>query len=246
MQKACESGCRVSLDHHFRALFECFSRDSISRRKICKKEGQDSYSRVFNFRDLFTIAKNAKWRTCETPLCNRPSGIYILTGFSKKTSLGWLIFQWVFLTWVLPIKPHLYRYENWRRTKRFTLFYASLITCTLPIFFLSMIIMLCIICFSWTIMNNADTGLVKVLIESDRVRKKSAGQKETFHRVSGRLNTWVGFHWVCYRGLSIRSIEGIEMYTKPAFPTDGNSFTIYARAPIPCLSSLIPGEEIVG
>ena len=123
VQKACESGSRVSLDHHFRALFECFSRDSISRRKICKKEGQDSCSRVFNFRDLFTIAKKAKWRTRETPLCNRPSGIYILTGFSKKTSLGWLIFQWGFLTWVLPIKPHLYRYENWRRTRRFTLFF---------------------------------------------------------------------------------------------------------------------------
>jgi len=49
--------------------------------------------------------------------------------------------------------------------------------------------MLYIICFFWTIMNNADTGLVEVMIESDRVRKKSAGQKQTFHRVSGRLNT---------------------------------------------------------
>ena len=33
------------------------------------------------------------------------------------------------------------------------------------------------------------TGLVEVMIESDRLRKKSAGQKQTFHRVSGRLNT---------------------------------------------------------
>ena len=33
------------------------------------------------------------------------------------------------------------------------------------------------------------TGLVEVMIESDRLRKKSAGQKQTFHRVSGRLNS---------------------------------------------------------
>ena len=30
-----------------------------------------------------------------TPLCNRPSGIFIPTGFSKKPSLGWLISHWV-------------------------------------------------------------------------------------------------------------------------------------------------------
>ena len=41
----------------------------------------------------------------KTPLCNRPSEIYIFTGFSEKTSLGWLIFQWVFLlSCVLLIK----------------------------------------------------------------------------------------------------------------------------------------------
>ena len=41
----------------------------------------------------------------KTPLCNRPSEIYIFTGFSEKTSLGWFIFYWVFLlSCVLPIK----------------------------------------------------------------------------------------------------------------------------------------------
>ena len=33
-----------------------------------------------------------------TPLSNRPSRIYIFTGFSEKTLLGWLIFHWVFLS----------------------------------------------------------------------------------------------------------------------------------------------------
>lgn len=32
-------------------------------------------------------------------------------------------------------------------------------------------------------------------------QKKSAGKKQTFHRVGGRLNYhWVRFHWVCYKG----------------------------------------------
>ena len=30
-----------------------------------------------------------------TPLCNRPSGIFIFTGFLEKTSLGWPISHWV-------------------------------------------------------------------------------------------------------------------------------------------------------
>ena len=33
-----------------------------------------------------------------TPLSNRPSRIYIFTGFSEKTLLGWLIFHWVFFS----------------------------------------------------------------------------------------------------------------------------------------------------
>ena len=49
------------------------------------------------------------------------------------------------------------------------------------------------------------TGLIEVMIESDRGRKKSASKKQTFRRVSGgrgRLNYhWVGFHWVCYKGV---------------------------------------------
>ena len=65
----------------------------------------------------------------DTPRCNRPSGIYILTGFSEKTSLSWLIFHWVF-SYV-----HLYHnktLENLlhialvKRTKRFTLFLCEI------------------------------------------------------------------------------------------------------------------------
>ena len=51
------------------------------------------------------------------------------------------------------------------------------------------------------------TGLIEVMVESDRERQKSAGKKQTFRRVSGgggggRINYhWVGFHWVCYKGV---------------------------------------------
>ena len=38
------------------------------------------------------------------PLCNRPSGIYIFPFFSLKTSPGWLIFDWFFLSRVTPKK----------------------------------------------------------------------------------------------------------------------------------------------
>ena len=67
----------------------------------------------------------------DTPRCNRPSGIYILTRFSEKTSLSWLLFHQVFSC------VHLYRNETFenllhialaRRTKRFTLFCARSIT----------------------------------------------------------------------------------------------------------------------
>ena len=34
-------------------------------------------------------------RVPHTPLCNRPSGIFIATGFSGKPSLGWPISHWV-------------------------------------------------------------------------------------------------------------------------------------------------------
>ena len=37
-------------------------------------------------------------KSYRTPLSNRPSRIYIFTGFSEKTLLGWLIFHWVFLS----------------------------------------------------------------------------------------------------------------------------------------------------
>ena len=88
-----------------------------------------------------------------TPLCNRPSGIYIFSGFSEKKSLGWFIFHWVFhLSCVFHIKagrggrPYIFTGMKTLNTlyKRFTLFYARLTTCTLPILFLSMVIMFCI------------------------------------------------------------------------------------------------------
>ena len=42
-----------------------------------------------------------KW----TPICNRPGGFYIFTGFSEKVSPEWLIFRWLFfLSWLSPIK----------------------------------------------------------------------------------------------------------------------------------------------
>ena len=44
--------------------------------------------------------------THDTPRCNRPNGIYILTGFSEKASPSWLIFHWVFSC------VHLYRNET--------------------------------------------------------------------------------------------------------------------------------------
>ena len=41
----------------------------------------------------------------KTLLCNRPSGIYIFTWFSEKTSPGWLIFHWKFFpTCISPMK----------------------------------------------------------------------------------------------------------------------------------------------
>ena len=81
-----------------------------------------------------------------TPLCNRPSGIFIFSGFSEKKSLGWFIFHWVFhLSCVFPIKagrggrPYMFTGMKTLNTlyKQFTVFYARLTTCTLPILFLS-------------------------------------------------------------------------------------------------------------
>ena len=63
----------------------------------------------------------------DTPRCNRPSGIYILTGFSEKTSPSWLIFHRVFSC------VHLYRNETLENlshialaTKRFTFFLCEI------------------------------------------------------------------------------------------------------------------------
>ena len=97
-------------------------------------------------------------KSCNIPLCNRPSGIYIFTGFSEKASLDWSIFHKVFLfSCVVHIKV-----ERGRRPYIFTatlnafylklllyreelndlhFFYARLITSTLRILFLSMVIM---------------------------------------------------------------------------------------------------------
>ena len=51
------------------------------------------------------------------------------------------------------------------------------------------------------------TGLIEVMVESDRERQKSAGKKQNFSPGiggggGGRLNYhWVGFQWVCYKGV---------------------------------------------
>jgi len=44
---------------------------------------------------VFSLWDYDKKKAFKTPLCNRPSGIYMLTGFSKKTSLGRQIFHQV-------------------------------------------------------------------------------------------------------------------------------------------------------
>ena len=69
------------------------------------------------------------------------------------------------------IKLLLYREEL---IKRFTLFYASWITCALRILFLSMVIMF-YICASINKVNNKIYGRLEVIIEIDRGRKKSGG-----------------------------------------------------------------------
>ena len=48
----------------------------------------------------------------KTPLCNRPSGIFIFTRFSEKTSLGWPISHWVglFSDWFFFHKFIRYKY----------------------------------------------------------------------------------------------------------------------------------------
>ena len=44
-------------------------------------------------------------RSPNTPLCNRPSGIYILAGFSEKTSPGRQIFHQVAPFYQVPVLP---------------------------------------------------------------------------------------------------------------------------------------------
>ena len=92
-----------------------------------------------------TIQKcSLRAESCGTPLSNRLSRIYIFTGSSEKTLLGWLI-PTGFLSCVSPIKakrdgrPYIFTvYETFEtfyillkrelRTKRFKLSYARSIT----------------------------------------------------------------------------------------------------------------------
>lgn len=43
-------------------------------------------------------------RAKNTPLCNRPSAIYIFTRFSEKTSPGYFPLEFFFLSCISPIK----------------------------------------------------------------------------------------------------------------------------------------------
>ena len=72
--------------------------------------------------------------------------------------------------------------------KRFTLFYARLTTCTLPILFLSVVIMFYIFASFKQIWTAEYTGLVEVMLEGDQGSKKSTGYKQTILWVSGRQN----------------------------------------------------------
>ena len=56
-------------------------------------------------------------RSPYTPLCNRPSGIFIFTGFLVKTSLGWPISHWVGLFSGGFFFHKLIRYKNGQLSK---------------------------------------------------------------------------------------------------------------------------------
>ena len=109
---------------------------------------------------------------------------------------------------------HILRIAVARRIKRLTYFYARLIACTLRILLLSMVIMFYIFAsFKQKNMNNE-------IHWSCRNRDRKWPEKQKISRVetnyspgSGRLNynwvSWikhrVGFHWVCYKGVSFRN-----------------------------------------
>ena len=106
---------------------------------------------------------SAKIQNFITPLCSRPSGNYIFTGFSEKTSLGCFIFPWPgFFVLVVHLqskgvrgRPYLFMIDESFK-KPFT-YYARLITYTLRILFLSMVIMF---------YNFADCVRIKALWDS--------------------------------------------------------------------------------
>ena len=129
-----------------------------------------------------------------TPLCNRSSGIYILTGLSETTSPVWFIFHWVFFCSCVSLLkligvagftslPRVWTaFENVihislaRRTKRFTLLLWEIDHLFPPISFV----------------HGNNVLYFSSLVESVWGSKNLAGQKQTIHQLSERLN----YHWV--------------------------------------------------
>ena len=163
------------------------------------------------------------------PSINTPLRIYIFTGFSEKTSLGWFISHWVFLlsckrkgvvgltslpAWQLwtPFKDSLHIVVA-RRIKWFTIFFNARLIRPVPSVFCfchSMVIVFYIFASFKQIWTTKCTGincrsydrkwLGKPKIS--RVEKKRfAGYREA------ELNQWVGFQWVCYRGCRLALLQ---------------------------------------
>ena len=165
----------------------------------------------------------------DTPHCNRPSGIYIFTGFSEKTSPSWLIFHWVFSC------VHLYRNETLenllhialaRRTKRFTLFCARSITCTCR-FLLSMVMFIfshCLLVYQ-CLKNGSDLyekdNCNGDSSSSDTVLKWRTVQKANHHRplpiIFQPLNTCFLFP-PCTLSSGTKLMEGVVGKTQNKLP----------------------------
>ena len=72
-----------------------------------------TFSAIFNrvtwmgshFFGTLRVSKSFAKKWLKTPLCNRPSGIFFLSGFSGKNSLVWTIPHWdgLFSTWFLVL-----------------------------------------------------------------------------------------------------------------------------------------------
>ena len=89
----CTSGC----DAYFKLNVEDSASRNIGRATTRVIGEKDNYNSI-NIRKDFafkSFAVSCYDLRLGTPLCNRPSGIFIFTGFLEKTSLGWPISHWV-------------------------------------------------------------------------------------------------------------------------------------------------------